>query len=995
MATATPKVAGDVLILDDGGEPTAIVVGSPAWFAWLDEASGFTYQGERGSFTARREPRQRGGWYWKAYRRRDGKLRRAYLGKAPDLSAERLASAAAALAGVPPAAAAPPPAPSLASPGLISTKLMPPPARAGMLPRSRLLDRMRLALDRPLTLVVAPAGFGKTTLVASWLRTLGRDVRTAWLTLDEADNEPVRFWTYLVAALQQVRPGVGSEATALLRVARPGMVDPAVTALINALAACPDELALVLDDFHGIVSESIQQQLASFITYLPARFHLVITSRTDLGLPLARLRARSLLGEIRADDLRCTGDEAAALLRLLLGRELPPESIHHLVERTEGWVAGLQLAAISIQGQLDPDQRPVQIGGEDRYIWDYLIDEVLAQQPAHIQQFLLRTALLDRFCAPLCDVLLPEGAPASQSTLDQVERFNLFIVPLDRERRWYRYHHLFAQVLRLRLAQTSPELPRSIHRSAAAWLWGQRLYEEALQHCQRAEDWGQMVRWVEHLVEDLMMRGELAIIIRWAELLPPQQLKRRYRLNIYYAAALAILGRLEDASAAMEHARQATAYADSDPSLAMRPGELEALQSIVASTQGNMESAIDYAGRALDLLPPQRSILRLGATMIMGSMLWMRGKMQQTVAFLEDRMVDAASYGGEIVYAWVDMLMIYVFRSQGKIASAIQKARQILAPLDDPSLPVPISAGLAAAQLAEIYYEQCNFYEALLLAQRGFALGQQIGSTEQQAFNSVVIARVYQAFGDAAEARACMAQAVQYVATQPIEYRVAQSFQARLWLQQGNLEASLAWLSEALQHPLLVQYVWGSEPLTIARVYLATDAARAIPLLVEQQALAIQDGRFGELIDVRALLALAYAAVGEQEQALDVLALALAQAERDSIMRTFLDLGDPMLDLLRRARSCGIAPAFVARLLDVAALPPRPAAAAAAPPALLSEREREVLQLVAIGQPNRAIAGSLVIAPSTVKMHLKNIYSKLGVHSRTQAVAAARRLGLL
>lgn len=995
MATATPTVAGDVLIFDDGGEPRSIAVGSPAWFAWLEAASGFTYQGERGSFTARKESRQRGGWYWKAYRRRDGKLRRIYLGKAPDLSAARLASAAAALAGAPPAAAVPPAAPSFASPGLISTKLIPPPARAGMLPRSRLLDRMLLALDRPLTLVVAPAGFGKTTLAASWLRTLGRDVRAAWLTLDEADNEPVRFWTYLVAALEQVRPGVGAEAAALLRIARPGMVDPAVTALINALAACPDELALVLDDFHGIVSEPIQQQLASFITYLPARFHLVITSRTDLALPLPRLRARSLLGEIRADDLRCTGDEAAALLRLLLGRELPPESIHHLVERTEGWVAGLQLAAISIQGQPDLDQRPVQIGGEDRYIWDYLIDEVLAQQPAHIQQFLLRTALLDRFCAPLCDALLPEGALASQATLDQIERANLFIVSLDRERRWYRYHHLFAQVLRLRLGQISPDLPRDIHRSAAAWLWGQRLHEEALQHCQRAEDWGQMVLWVEQLSEDLMMRGELAAIIRWAEALPLPLLERRYRLNIYYAAALAILGRLEDASAAMEHARQATAYADSDPSLAVRPGELEALQSIVASTQGDMDGAIHYAGRALDLLPPQRSILRLGATMIMGSMLWMRGKMRQTVTFLEDRMVDAASYGGEIAHAWVDMLMIYVFRSQGKVAGAVQKAQQILAPLELGSLPVPVSAGLAAAQLAEIYYERNELSAAYDLALRGLALGQQIGSMEQQAFNSLMIARVSEARGDHVAARVWLDKGVAYVVGQPIEHRVAQSFQVRLLLQQGDLAPALAWAREALQHPSPVQYVWGSEPLTVARVYLATDAARATPLLIEQQALAIQDERFGELIDVRALLALAYAAGGEEELALDALAQALVQAERDDIMRTFLDLGEPMIDLLRRARSCGIAPVFVARLLDAAAPQPCPALADAASHALLSEREREVLQLVAVGQPNRAIAGSLVIAPSTVKMHLKNIYGKLGVHSRTQAVAAARRLGLL
>ena len=1102
MAGTTPTVHGELLTWRAAGADHTLNVGSADWFAWLEGATSFAYQDSAGRFTARKERRQRGGWYWKAYRKLAGKLHRVYLGKTADLTAAQLTAAATTLAGfakpdlgtlpnltdgearrsVPTqrslaAARLPsfgeqlgsfiavrrlatefPPFISTApaSEGtarlfrpLLATKLTPPPPRAELILRPRLIEQLYRGTEHQLTLIVAPPGFGKTTLLANWNADLDQpnlqstiynlqSLRVAWLTLDEADNDPVRFWSYFITALERQRPGIGVDATAFLQTLQPASIDTMLTVLINAIAATPGSLVLVLDDYHLITATPIQQALATLISYLPPNFHLMIASRADVPLPLARLRARGQVAEIRATDLRCTPNEAAAFLHTLLGRELAPDAIATLLERTEGWMAGLQLAALSLQGQADAAGWIATIRGENRYIWDYLVGEVFDHQPAEIQLFLLHTAFLDRMCAELCHAVMaddqPPDWPSSQAMIDYLERANLFLVALDTERRWYRYHRLFADVLRLRMRQLHPELVQPIHRRAAAWYRRSGLTADAIQHALAAQDWEVAAASIEEHAEALLIRGEVATLMGWLRMLPPDVLGRRPRLCLFQAAALTVVGQLDEAEAQVRAAEHATAVAQSAVAAtpnasAPFPGELATIKSIVAAGRDDFLSAISWARTALAQLPQERIFWRLAATLGLSAAHWTRGDLDQLIQSTEEQLALSAATGNDLLYAAASLQIAYIQVMQGKLRLAAQTCWRLLEPAAEQGGALSPFVGWATRWLSDISYEWNDLDAAVRFARDGIAQSQRVGNAEQQASNAAALAHALQAQGDITGAQAAMDQAIQLAQplAQVAERALVAAAQARLWLSQGNLTAAATWAQAGMlalddtQNYVHVQII---EQLTLARLYLVQGGAQAVQAVSLLETLRHDTearAQYGSMIEAQALLALAYAATGDTARARDCVAHVLTLTAPEGHIRLFADLGAPMQGLIAGFRAQLVAKnhhehsantvpplAYIDTLL--AAFPASSGQngderaakdqseinnlqSAMVEP--LSARELQVLRLVAAGQPNQAIAASLIIAESTVKMHLKNIYGKLAAHSRTQAIARAHALGLL
>jgi LuxR family maltose regulon positive regulatory protein len=978
------------------------------WFAWLEGATSFAYRDSAGRFTARKEQRQRGGWYWKAYRKLAGKLYRVYLGKTADLTAARLVGAATTLAELaePEPGAIPyfadgearrmmptqrrlaaarlpsfgeqlgsfvalrrlatefPPFVSTApaSEGiarlfhpLLATKLTPPPSRAELIVRPRLIDQLHRGIEHQLTLVVAPPGFGKTTLLSAWLdtRTEGRGLRAerqhdplnpqssvlstqvAWLMLDEADNDPVRFWSYFIAALEQQRPGIGVDATAYLQTLQLASIDTMLTVLINAIAATPGSLVLVLDDYHLITAMPIQQALATLISYLPPNFHLVIASRVDVPLPLARLRARGQVAEIRATDLRCTPDEAAAFLHTLLGRELAPDAIATLLERTEGWMAGLQLAALSLQGHADAAGWIATIRGENRYIWDYLVSEVLEHQPAEVQLFLFHTAFLDRMCAELCDAVIEnttlsteidfnQRADAAfqfsmlnaQFMLEHLEAANLFVIPLDTERRWYRYHRLFADVLRLRMRQLHPDLVQPIHRRAAAWYRRSGLTADAIQHALAAQDWEVAAASVEESAEALLIHGEVATLMGWIRMLPPIALNRQPRLHLFYAAALTVVGQFDEAEAQVRAAEQATVESQSvvaatPNASAPFPGELATIKSIVAAGRDDFLSAIAWARTALAQLPQERIFWRLAATLGLSTAHWTRGELEQLIQSTEQQLALSAATGNDLLYAAASLQIAYIQMMQGKLRLAAQTCWRLFEPTAEQRGALSPFVGWATIWLSDIFYEWNDLDAAVRFARDGMAQSQRVGNAEQQASNVAALAHALQAQGDTTGAQAAMDQAIQLAQplTQVAERALIAAAQARLWLAQGNLAAVAIWAQAdmlALDDTQNFVHVRIIEQLTLARLYLAqggAQAAQAAPLLETLRRDTEARTQYGLMIEAQTLLALAYAATGDSIRARDCLSVVLTLTAPEGHIRLFADLGAPMQALIAACRA--------------------------------------------------------------------------------------------
>ena len=984
----------------------AITVGTAAWFAWLEDATAFTFSSPSGSFSARKERRARGGWYWQAYRTANGALQKAYLGKRENLTLERLERAAVTLASAAtpadPLPIAPPPAPAAAMPHtLLATKLFVPPTRANLVLRQRLLDRLQRGVQDKLTLICAPAGFGKSTLLSAWVAGCARPA--AWLSLDERDNDPVRFLTYLVAALQTIAPMLGAGVLGLLQAPQPPPAESILTALLNELTTLPHNVVLVLDDYHVIDAKAVDTALAFLLEHLPPQMHLVLATREDPQFPLARLRVRGQMTELRAADLRFTSAEAAGFLTEVMGLTLAADDIDALETRTEGWIAGLQLAALSLQGHHDATSFIKKFTGSDHFVMDYLVAEVLDQQSASVQTFLLHTSILEHLCGPLCDAVLLDPAASGQATLEYLEHTNLFLVPLDNERRWYRYHHLFADLLRQRLHQSAASPTRDeavivadLHRRASVWFEVHGLEIEAFQHAAAANDVARAERLIEGAGVPLHFRGAGAPVLTWLQSLPTTTLNARPTLWVTYASALMMTGQHTTVEQKLQAAEAALAQrapgGEPDDTTRDLVGRIASMRATVAVIQHDVDALLTQSRRALEYLHPNNLPLRTAATYTLGYAYQLQGDRAAASRTYADVISISTSFGASIYTTAATLCLGQVQEVDNQLHLAVETYRRVLLLAGDPPRPM---AGEAHLGLARIAYQWNDLQAAEQHGEQCVHLTRQMESVVTFASYGVFLARLKLTLGDVAGAATVLDAAEAFVRQHNFVFRMPDVAAAQVLtlLRQGHL-ASAARLAET--HDL---------PMSQARVCLAQgDPTAALAVLgpVRQQAEA--KGWADEQLKVMVLQSVAHHAHGETDRAVHVLHDALALAMPGGFIRLFVDEGAPMAQLLSAAAAHGMLLDYIGTLLAaVEAEQPKSEATSYLPPARaaqplsepLSHRETEILQLMAQGLSNRAISERLFLALSTVKGHNQAIFGKLQVQRRTEAVARAHELGLV
>jgi ATP/maltotriose-dependent transcriptional regulator MalT len=904
---------------------------------------------------------------------------------------------------------------------LVATKFHVP--RAGFVPRPRLLARLSQGIGSGLTVVCTPAGFGKTTMLGDWARR--SRVPAAWLSLDAADNDPARFWRYVAAALDRVRPGTDASVTALLRGRQQPPLEAVATVVINELSI-PGEgrVALVLDDYHLVDAPPVHDSVTFLLDRLPPGLRLVLSSRVDPPLPLARLRGRGQLTELRAADLRFTMAETAAFLREVTGLDLPAASVAALQDRTEGWAAGVQLAALSLRGRADPAGFIETFAGSHRYVLDYLTEEVLAGQPEQVLRFLLETSVLDRLCGPLCDAVT--GRSGSQEMLEELDRANLFVVPLDEVRQWWRYHHLFADLLRARLEREQPAALPGLHRAAAAWHEEHGLADDTIRHATAAGETGWATRLVERHVETLLRRSEGATLDRWISALPVESIRARARLCLAQAVAAIAGWRLEAVEPLLASAEREFAASDDEPHepsvgralsvLANVPASIAHLRAELARLRGDAARAEACAQQALTHLGEDDWILRSMVDWNLASVHWLRGELEEAERALADVVAERAAAGEGYLAMRVCCDLGEVQRAQGRLDAVQRTYQRGLEIASDAGQQSP-PAGMAHVGLAEVLYERDELAAAHEHAVRGVALCRHLAFIPPLAAGYAVLARIRWAQGDEAGALEAIGRA-ELVKLSPQVVALCNpvpAWRAQLLLARGEVAAAARWAGArglgAADEPT---YPREREYLALARVLLAEHApGRALGLLNRLHAQAAAQRRTGSVIEVMALRALALADGGDLVAASASLAEALALAAPEGYVRVFADEGAPMDRLLGRLAAAQ----RTGRVVFPSAVPQRylerlmrafqPAApAGAAPPATsdteraglaesLSSRELEVLRLLAAGKSNQQIADELVVTLATVKKHVGHILGKLAAANRTQAVARARVLGLL
>ncbi len=922
-----------------------------------------------------------------------------------------------------PPAAAPAGAPTSGQDALLATKLHVPRPQPGFVPRPRLVQALSQGLARGRVLICAPAGFGKTSLLADWARSGGRPV--AWLGLDAGDNDPARFWRYVVAALDQAQPGIVERLGPLLGPPASRSFEGLVTAVINELAAQPrrDEVLLVLDDYHLVDAGPVHESVAFLLENLPPGLLLVVSGRADPPLPLARLRARGQLAELRAAELRFSTEEAAALLGAAAGPVLPDTAVVALTARTEGWAAGLQLAALSLRGRTDAAGFVAAFSGSHRFVLDYLADEVLDGQPGHVRAFLLETSVLERLSGELCDAVT--GRSGSQAMLHHIEQAGLFLVPLDEVRGWWRYHHLFADLLRARLEQERPGRVQELHRAAAAWSDEHDLADDAVRHALAAGDAAWAARLVERHVETLLGRSEGATLRRWLSALPGESVRDRPRLGLAQAYGAAMGFQVEALEALLDDAERAFAASGDEPyeasagrpvsSLANVPAGIAFLRAVLARLRGDPALASDYNRQALAQLGEDDWLMRYLVRWNQAAADWLGGRPGPAERGLTQVLTELRA-AGQFFAGFLAMRVCYdlgqVQRAQGNLAAALATYRQALEEAGESS-QIAVT-GPTHVGLAQVLYERDEVAAALDHATRGVTLCRQLTFTQSLATGLAVVARIRQAQGDAAAALEAMGEAGQVELSPQVVALLnpVPSQRARLLLAQGDVSAAAEWAKAAGLSPE-DEPDYPREPayLLLARVLLAQDRpGPALTLLQRLLATAASQGRIGNVIEIQALRALALAVRGDHVGALGALAEAVTLACPQGYVRVFADEGAPMRAVLtrlsaarkdQRAPARDIDPDYLARLLracgQAGAAPPSRRAAALLPGMAepLTDREVEVLQLLAAGRSNQRIAHELVVALDTVKKHVTHILGKLGAANRTEAVARARQLGLI
>jgi LuxR family maltose regulon positive regulatory protein len=901
---------------------------------------------------------------------------------------------------------------------ILATKLYLPRLRPNVVSRPHLIERLSAGLHRKLTLISAPAGFGKTTLVSAWVQESER--ATAWLSLDEGDNDPARFLLHLVAALQTVAPEIGEGAVSALQSSRPPPSEVVLTVLLNEIASLPNRFVLVLDDYHVIDTEPVDVALTFVIEHLPPPMHLIIATRQDPQLPLARLRSRAQMTELRTADLRFTASEAAEFLNQVMGLHLSAEDVAALEDRTEGWIAGLQLAALSMQGHQDVTGFIRAFAGDHRYIVDYLVDEVLQRQPEDVHSFLLQTSILDQLNGPLCDAVT--GQQDGIARLEALERGNFFVVPLDDQRHWYRYHHLFADVLSAHLLAEQPDRVSTLHRRASAWYERHGSAADAIRHALAAEDFERAAGLVELAVPEMLRSRQEATVLGWLEALPDEVFHVRPVLSAMYGAALLVSGQLEGVEARLRDAEQwldTTADTDEmvvvdDEVFRLLPGLIAMWRAGQALALGDVAGTVTYARRALDLAPEDDHLVRGSAAALLGLAFWASGDLETAHRSYAQGMARIQRAGNISDVLGCTIALADIRMAQGRLREAMRTYEQALQLAAEQGEPVLRGTADMYVGMSELHREQNDLHTAAGLLLRSKELGVLAGLPQNPYRWCVAMSRIREAEGDLDGALDLLCEAERvYMGDFFPNVRPVAAVKARVWVAQGRVGEGLNWAEkQGLSVEDELSYLREFEHLTLARVLLAqnkTDHSdrslrEALGLLERLRHAAEAGERMGRAIEILVVQALAHQAHGDIPAALIPLERALTLAEPEGYVRMFVDEGPPMAQLLREAAASGITAAYTRTLLTACAteqqrragdapLPTSPTSQPLIEP--LSERELDVLRLLRTELSGPEIARELVVALSTVRTHTKSIYGKLDVTNRRAAVKRAAELDLI
>jgi LuxR family maltose regulon positive regulatory protein len=847
-------------------------------------------------------------------------------------------------------------------------------------------------LNSPLILVSAPPGFGKSTLLSEWARQSGPSF-IAWLSLDEGDNDPVRFWDYFIASLQTHQKGAGESVLTMLHSPRPQPIEVMMTTLINEVAAIQNDVTITLDDYHVISSAEIHQAVTFLIDHLPPRMHLIIATRADPPLPLARLRGRRAMVEIRADDLRFTREEATVFLNSIMGLALKEEEVSSLDTRTEGWITGLHMAALSMQGRKDTADFIKDFTGSHRFILDYLIEEVLKLQPVDVQDFLIKTSVLDRLSASLCDSVT--GRDDSGDILLDLERTNLFIIPLDESRKWYRYEHLFTDLLRHRLGNIHEMNQAELHGKASRWYESNEFIADAIHHALEAQDWERSATLIEKIAEDLLKRGEVMTLMGWFRALPDEALRSHPQVYTGCCWSLILTGQFNLAETVLEYAEKA--ITDNEDFL----GEFLIMRAYIARARGDYQSAIELSKKAQSLLPKDNiepgSILSLN----LGMAHWHCGHLEESEQALNDAYQKSQRSGNAYVRLTAISILSIIRAARGNLRQAADFCRQAIQMAGDSP-----AVALNHFVLSALLYEWNELATAEEHIQKGIELSQLSGNMEVQCGGYRTLARTRIALGDVSGADEALLKADEFSreGKVPILDGVRNAAcHVQIALAQGDLATASQW-AERVTEDTDTSSFYPRLNLTRARILLAKDnkEATAVELKKQYQLAADAGWQYG-VMEILTLQALAAPAAAD---AIAFLAEALKLAQPEGYIRTFVDKGEPIAELLQQVAEQGIAMEYITKILtafkagkttrvkaDVSTSGPHVIAESMAEP--MSERELEVLRLVTIGLSNREISQRLVISIGTVKTHIHNILGKLDARDRNHAIIRAREIGLV
>jgi LuxR family maltose regulon positive regulatory protein len=899
---------------------------------------------------------------------------------------------------------------------LLVTKLSIPPSRSKRVSRPRLSERLDQTLQRKLTLISAPAGFGKTTVIRDWVNRTNHPV--AWLSLDEGDSDLSRFLTYLVAALQTVHPAISETVASLLRQRQSSPPEAILTALVNELSRLDRAVILVLDDYHLVDAPAVDDAIAFLLEHQPPRLHVVITTRQDPRLPLSRLRARDQMTEFRAADLRFTPDEATLFLREVMEIDVSFDDVIALETRTEGWIAGLQLAALSMQGRDDVSGFIQAFAGDNRYIVDYLLDEVLSRQADEVREFLLLTSILERFDSALCDAVT--GRTDSKRLLEGLARGNLFVVALDETRRWYRYHHLFGDALHVRLIEESADRLPGLHGRASEWYERNGFLPEAIRHAFAADAVSRAADLVERSVAIMGRNRQETTLLSWMRALPDDVIRARPVLSVDYAGILLqALGdvdaaeiRLRDAEQWLQPGAAAGGMVVNDPDAFRRlPAQIAIYRAGQAQIRGNVADTMGHARRALDLLPEGDDFGRGAASGLLGLALWTTGELEAAFHMYGECMLRLERAGFIADLFGCALVLTDIRITQGQLHEAMRICERTLQIVTRHSSTLLRGTADMDVAMAGIHLEWNNLDAAIHFLQASSDLGDHKGLRQNPYRWRVVMARIRELQGDPDGALELLHEADRlYEGDFSPNVRPVPAMIARMCASHGKPGHALDWVRESGLTPEdELDYLHEFEHITLARILLERvrtmqgehDDLQHVTRLLQRLLVAAEEGgRKGSVIEILVLQALVQDAHGSIPDAMEPLRRALELAEPEGYVRMFIGEGAPMHRLLTDALSRGITPAYTRQLLAAfdgslnrSAHGPEPSTPPLADP--LSDRELEVIRLVATGLSNQEIADRLYLALDTVKGHNRRIFAKLGVQRRTEAINRARELGLL